>query len=104
MTVKFRCPNGHKLKFEEKDSGKKASCPRCHASFLLPSPEPHVSETSIVALLGNQPSDRSVIAHPSTVVPSAAATKMCPKCKARIRVRYQICPHCRTYLPLSKHS
>jgi predicted amidophosphoribosyltransferase len=36
-------------------------------------------------------------------VPTSASTKMCPKCKARIRVRYQICPHCRTYLPLSKH-
>lgn len=100
MTVRFRCPNGHKLKFEAKDSGKKAQCPKCQASFLLPVLQPPVSETSIVAILGNQPSDRSVIAHPATVVPTSASTKMCPKCKARIRVRYQICPHCRTYLPL----
>jgi hypothetical protein len=102
MTAKFRCPNGHKLKFNEKDSGKKASCPTCQAQFVLPPIEPHVSETSIVALLGNQPSDRSIIAHPSTIVPTSASTKMCPKCKARIGVRYQICPHCRTYLPLGK--
>lgn len=106
MTLKLRCPNGHKLRFDEKDSGKKAVCPTCQAKFLLPKLHRQVSDTSILSLLGDQPSDRSVIAHPSTVVPTvptAAPTKMCPKCKARIGSRYQICPHCRTYLPLSRH-
>jgi ribosomal protein L40E len=103
MTHKLRCPNGHKLRFAAKDSGKKAICPTCQASFLLPRVETHVSDTSILSVLGAVPSDRSVIALPSTVVPTAASTKMCPKCKARIGSRYQICPHCRTYLPLSRH-
>ncbi|HWB09151.1 MAG TPA: hypothetical protein VG826_08005 [Pirellulales bacterium] len=103
MTRKLLCPNGHKLRFDAKDSGKKAVCPTCHAQFLLPPAESQVSETSILSVLGSQPSDRSVIAHPSTVVPTAAATKMCPKCKARIKSRYQICPNCRTYLPLGRH-
>ena len=102
MTLKLRCPNGHKLRFDEKDSGKKAVCPTCQVRFMLPK-LPHVSETSILSVLGDQPSDRSVIAHPSTIVPTAAPTKMCPKCKARIGSRYQICPHCKTYLPLGRH-
>src|SRR5215469_4920211 len=103
MTHKLLCPNGHKLRFDAKHSGKKAVCPTCHAQFLLPEVESQVSETSILSVLGSQPSDRSVIAHPSTVVPTAAATKMCPKCKARIKSCYQICPNCRTYLPLNRH-
>lgn len=103
MTHKLRCPNGHKLRFQAKDSGKKAICPACKVTFLLPHVEAHVSDTSILSVLGNVASDRSVIAHPSSVMPTAAATKMCPKCKARIGSRYQICPHCRTYLPMSRH-
>lgn len=102
MSVKFRCPNGHKLRFDVKDSGKKAACPTCRVKFLLPTPR-RVSDTSIMAVLGDRPSDRSVIAHPSAPVPAAALTKMCPKCKARIGTRYQICPHCRTYLPQAQH-
>jgi hypothetical protein len=103
MTAKFRCPNGHKLRFDEQDSGKNATCPTCHARFVLPNLSPQVSDTSIMAILGGQPADHSIILHPSATPHTAVSTKMCPKCKARIGVRYQICPHCRTYLPLSKH-
>jgi len=74
MTRKLLCPNGHKLRFDAKDGGKKAVCPRCQVQFLLPAPASPVSETSILSVLGDQPSDRSVIAHPSTVMPTAAPT------------------------------
>jgi hypothetical protein len=103
MTAKFRCPNGHKLRFDEHDSGKKATCPTCHAMFILPNLQPQVSDTSIMAILGGQPPDHSVIVQPPATGQTAVSTKMCPKCKARIGIRYQICPDCRTYLPLSRH-
>ena len=31
----------------------------------------------------------------------AQQTRVCPNCKRKVSVRYQICPHCRTYMPIT---
>ncbi|HEV3003848.1 MAG TPA: hypothetical protein VGX78_05275 [Pirellulales bacterium] len=102
MTIKFRCPNGHKLRLEEKDVGKKGTCPKCHVHFTLPKPQPRreVSDTSILTLLGDQKSDESMIVKTPAPGARAAQVKVCVKCRATISAAYQICPKCRTYLPL----
>ncbi|MGE3408910.1 MAG: zinc ribbon domain-containing protein [Pirellulales bacterium] len=43
---------------------------------------------------------------PATMAGSGAAalaqqTRICPSCKRKVSVRYQICPHCRTYMPIT---
>ena len=51
MTFKLRCPNGHKLRFDAKDAGKKGKCPKCQSRVVLQAPR-EVSDTSILAVLG----------------------------------------------------
>lgn len=40
MGIKFNCPNGHKLNVKSFLAGKKGVCPRCGASFRIPSDQP----------------------------------------------------------------
>ncbi|HVA45812.1 MAG TPA: hypothetical protein VNH11_05435 [Pirellulales bacterium] len=100
MTFKVRCPNGHKLRFDPKHTGKEGICPKCQTKVTL---KPHpVSDTSILAVLGDAPTDRSVITRPAG--PSAAAPapgRSCPRCRTRVTAAYQLCPSCQTYLPPS---
>jgi hypothetical protein len=101
MTFKLRCPNGHKLRFDPKDKGKEGVCPKCHSRVTLKAPR-EVSDTSILAVLGDAPSDRSVVMH--SAEPSAAPPapgRNCPRCHTRISAAFQLCPKCHTYLPPS---
>ncbi|HET6879557.1 MAG TPA: hypothetical protein VFI31_05360 [Pirellulales bacterium] len=101
MTFKLRCPNGHKLRFDGKDAGKEAVCPRCQSRVTL-QPRREVSDTSILAVLGDAPPDHSVVLHPSEQTPTATAPgRSCPRCHTRISAAFQLCPNCRTYLPPS---
>ena len=101
MSYKLRCPNGHKLRFEAKDAGKEGKCPKCHSRITLP-PRREVSDTSILAVLGDVPSDRSVLLHPTEQATAAAApARCCPRCHTRLSAAFQLCPNCLTYLPPS---
>jgi len=99
MTMKFRCPNGHKLRIDAKDGGKKGICPRCLARFVLPAAR-EVSDTSILAVLGDHQPDRSVIIRTPEKPAQPGKARICPKCKAQISNAFHICPNCRVYLPL----
>lgn len=101
MTSKLRCPNGHKLRFEAKDGGKPAMCPKCHIRLTLPQPRREVSDTSILAVLGEPPADRSVVLRPTATAAPPAPRRVCPRCQVRISAGFQLCPNCRTYLPPS---
>jgi hypothetical protein len=101
MTFKLRCPNGHKLRFDAKDAGKKGMCPKCHTRVTLQPPR-EVSDILILAVLGDAPSDRSVLLQPTERVTAALApARTCPRCQTRLSTAFQLCPHCRTYLPPS---
>lgn len=101
MTFKTRCPNGHKLRFDAKDAGKKGMCPKCHTRVTLQPPR-QVSDTSIMAVLGNAPADRSVLMQPGEqFTADLSPGRCCPKCHARISAAFQLCPNCQTYLPPS---
>lgn len=105
MTSKLLCPNGHKLRFDAKDGGKQAMCPKCHTRITLPRRE--VSDTSILAVLGDAASDRSIVMRPAEQLsPTAQLTpptpaRTCPRCRARVTAAFQLCPNCNTYLPPS---
>jgi hypothetical protein len=103
MTFKLRCPNGHKLRFDGKDAGKEGLCPRCRSRITLqPEPRRGVSDTSIMAVLGDAPPDRSVIMRPTAPSsPPPAPGRTCPRCRKRVSASFQLCPNCQTYLPPS---
>jgi hypothetical protein len=100
MILKFRCPQGHKLRFDSKDVGKKGTCPKCLARFVLPNIRREVSDTSIVAVLGEHQPDKTAVIGPPENYPKRGQTKICPKCAGRISAAFHICPNCRVYLPL----
>lgn len=101
MTFKLRCPNGHKLRFDAKDAGKKGTCPKCHSRGVLRAPR-EVSDTSILAVLGDAPADRSVLLHAGEQPTAALApSRTCPRCHTRLSAAFQLCPNCLTYLPPS---
>jgi hypothetical protein len=98
MTFKLRCPNGHKLRFDAKDAGKEGQCPTCQTKVTL-QPQRVVSDTSILAVLGDAPPDRSVIIQPDDHPKAPPAPgRNCPRCHTRVSAAYQLCPNCQTYL------
>ncbi|HVC96928.1 MAG TPA: hypothetical protein VND64_24830 [Pirellulales bacterium] len=101
MSFKIRCPNGHKLRVDAKDGGKKGMCPRCHARFTLARAPREVSDTSILTVLGDhQPDKSAIISSPAKEMQiQPGKLKVCPKCKAQIPAAFHICPNCRVYLP-----
>lgn len=104
MTFKLRCPNGHKLRFDTKDVGKEGLCPRCRSRITL-QPRREVSDTSILAVLGDAPTDRSVLMHQPEHSPVATTpARNCPRCHKRLSAAFQLCPNCQTYLPPSCRS
>jgi len=50
MGIRFLCPNGHKLNVKADLAGKRASCPECGASLMIPAPSsaPAVAPAAIV--------------------------------------------------------
>lgn len=100
MKFKLRCPNGHKLRFDEKDVGKEGMCPTCKSLVTL-KPRRPVSDTSIMAVLGKAPADHSVVMRPMTMSPPPAPGRNCPRCHTRVSSAFQLCPNCQTYLPPS---
>lgn len=101
MTLKLRCPNGHKLRFDPKHTGKLGMCPKCHEKVTLVPRGP--SDTSILAVLGDAPSDRSMVMRPEeqTTATAPAPGRSCPRCRTRVSAAFQLCPNCQTYLPPS---
>jgi hypothetical protein len=39
MAIEFRCPNGHRLSCPDDRAGKPAKCPKCNATFTVPTSE-----------------------------------------------------------------
>ena len=126
MWIRLDCPNGHPVKVDEKFAGKLGKCPACGAKVLIPRPEPaeDISEDAILNILGpsvrapealpvhqepvksEQAADASSVAMGSSAILGGSGLmnqqiRICPSCKRKVSVRYQICPHCRTYMPIS---
>ena len=111
MKMKLLCPNGHQLRVGEEHAGKRAACPRCKIQFIVPRPvvkmlderKPAMSDTSIVNLLGSYDASKSVVAKIDDQIRRAVEPPKpkheCPRCSMRISGLYQVCPHCRLYLP-----
>lgn len=99
MSIKMLCPNGHKLRVDERHAGQRAVCPRCDAKMTVPTPTRHeMSESSIVALMGDAAPQQSVITRVAPA-PQKRPTRTCPKCQTVMSAAYHICPTCRVYLP-----
>jgi len=97
MSIKMLCPNGHKLRVDERHAGQRAMCPRCSARLTVPTPTRHeLSESSIVALLGEASPHQAVL---TRAAPPERPKRTCPKCQTVMSAAYHICPQCRVYLP-----
>lgn len=125
MWIRLDCPNGHPVKVEEKYAGRMGRCPMCGVKVLIPQPE-HVdlSEDAILDILGpsSSPAPAAPLASPAPArepqqtqsvatgsssmqgAMLAQPTRVCPSCKRKVSIRYQICPHCRTYMPIADAS
>jgi hypothetical protein len=131
MWIRIDCPNGHPVKVEEKYAGRMGRCPACGAKVRIPQPDQgDLSEEAILDILGPSvppaPQPLPVHAEPVATEAKAAAgsvimggskimggsriigspaidqpTRICPACKRKVSIRYQICPHCRTYMPIT---
>lgn len=116
MYIKLVCPNGHKLRVQEIHAGRRAVCPRCQAKLLVPRPKAQtISDTSVMAVLGSVPANKSVIVPPerltqdstdeqpsasaTSAAPARRATRKCAKCQTTMSARIRICPKCQLYQP-----
>ena len=118
MSIIVVCPNGHKLKAQEKKAGKIGHCPACGAEVVIPPlEEKKTSESSILRILGvgqelrerlndeNDPHEEAKDLDPSDVLNGIGLVekkklptkKICPQCDWEIDAGFKICPHCRYY-------
>ena len=119
MAIHFRCPNGHNLTAKESSVGKTVKCPKCKSPIVIPK-QNVLTESAVLDILGDPDPTTSVFAvkdtlftaelitegekppvptdKPAVFVPPPASTKTCANCERDIDSRYQICPHCHTYL------
>ena len=117
MSIIVQCPNGHKLKAEDKKAGKIGHCPACGAEVSIPPlEEKKTSESSILRILGvgqelrahlndeeaneeaQEPDPSDVLSGIGLVEKRATPKKkVCPQCDWEIDAGFKICPHCRYY-------
>ena len=120
MWIRFDCPSGHPVKVEEKFAGRMGRCPACGVKVKIPQPEPAhaLTDSGVMDMLGGASSAAEPLpVHQEPPLGAVAgatagssvlgggsvgqATRMCPSCRRKVSVRYQICPHCRTYMPIA---
>jgi hypothetical protein len=99
MLIRFRCPNGHKLRANAEMAGKTAACGKCGSRVSVPTPASQkVTDTSILRILG----DVIPKADGAAVEPRETAQRMerdCPRCRISFSATLRICPRCKVYLP-----
>ena len=92
MAIRFACRNGHLLKADLRQAGRKMKCPRCRVPVWVPQPrnrQPIVrdpvdlTDTQAVRLLGSyHPSQKGLLAAPSPtpgpIAPRPISTKLIP--------------------------
>jgi hypothetical protein len=106
MFIRMTCPNGHRLKIVGDLIGRVARCPTCQAPLTVPQPKAReMSDTSVLAVLGEYRADKSVVTRPQASPPPAAGggpnkpMRTCPKCRAQMSAAVRICPKCKLYQP-----
>ncbi len=116
MVISIQCPNGHKLTAKKTSAGKTGKCPVCKSLVAIPK-QSVLTESAVLDILGDPEPTTSVFAVTDALFtaeliseqekPSSstgwfaappASMKTCANCERDIDSRYQICPHCQTYL------
>ncbi len=104
MTIRFACRNGHLLKAEVRNAGRKMKCPRCGVAVWVPQPERPAAErhavltdTQAMQLIGSyHPSQKGLLSAPSPT--PVAEDRQCPKCDNIVPGLCRVCPTCNTYM------
>ncbi|MGE0608046.1 MAG: hypothetical protein AB7O62_13210 [Pirellulales bacterium] len=109
MYIKLVCPNGHKLRVKEAHAGLQAVCPKCDTRLVIPQPKAHqISDTSVLAVLGDFSATRSVVVKPPAMTappalsseaaePQGPQQRQCSKCQTLMSIKVRICPKCQLY-------
>lgn len=97
MAIRFACANGHMLKTEDSNAGRKARCPRCHMTVRVPATKlsKAVTDTQAARLVGSySPGSGVRIFQP----PTQLDDRRCPKCRRLVAKSFRICPSCHIYI------
>jgi hypothetical protein len=110
MSIEFRCPNGHRLSCPDDRAGKPGKCPKCQATFMVPSAEAAaavaggsgvslaaVTDSGAIENLYDAPGESAGPDH-SSAAPEVVVF-LCPNghklnCPASMQGRPGKCPHC----------
>jgi len=111
MAIEFRCPNGHRLSCPDDRAGKPAKCPKCNATFTVPTLEsaaaagpesgvsmPAVADSGALSSIGKLGRVEET-AEPGIAAPSDVIVFLCPNghklnCPASMQGKAGKCPHC----------
>ncbi|MGQ9606346.1 MAG: NINE protein [Thermogutta sp.] len=86
--IYFNCTAcGRQLKVAPRTAGKRATCPACGATLVVPGPQPPPLNDPVFAKLEPEPA------------PAAGNTKFCFHCGAVIAAPAEICPRCGVLQP-----
>ena len=94
MSIRFRCPSGHRIKAADTFAGQSARCPACGMDVVVPALVDPITETGALRILNECHSAKPEPAEPA---PGAepSPTKACPRCKATLSQSARICWGCR---------
>ncbi len=103
MLIRFRCPNGHKLKVSDRYVGNPAVCPACKSRVTIPGrAQTPITDSAVVRLLSDDPPlpESSTRGGTSTTkrLPSGHVNRECPRCQRELPPTARICGHCNLYL------
>lgn len=99
MIIRFRCPNGHKLKVANRHSGNSAICPACRSRVTIPGRNPNpITDSAVVRLLSDEPVLPEGASRPMSTREPPAPKRTCPRCTNELSPSARICAHCNLYL------
>jgi DNA-directed RNA polymerase subunit M/transcription elongation factor TFIIS len=99
--IQIACPKGHRLSVAKELAGRIVACPKCDSR--VPVPRNELSDSSVVAILTQDASERAVVRRPlpARTAGFVSPRQNCPQCETEFSAHLSICPKCQTYVSSS---
>ena len=102
--VRFDCANGHRLKADPRNAGRRCKCPACGDVAIVPSIDESMTPSAVVRFLDQCQTESHVIRKREKALQMTENQEHrnmnaeCPRCKELIQVTARVCHHCKLYM------
>jgi hypothetical protein len=90
MSVHFQCPQGHRLRADDRAAGAEVNCPVCKECVVIPHPASSaLTDTGVIRILES--------CEPDDDCETKTREKTCPRCGGHMPVAASVCRQCQLY-------